>query len=136
MGGILLGSFDGVSAIFWVFFDTILPFVTALVIILGIMFVFFVICMMVAEKLGYDVGVDEQGKKSQKGEGKDENEGKNEKKGGSSDGDGDGSGTGGEEEGSGEGTEVDEKTRLRVNIDMLEEVLKTQKERLEELNKT
>lgn len=135
VGGILSGSFDGVSAVFWVFFDTILPFVTALVIILGIMLVCFVLCMMVAEKLGYEVGIDEQRKKSQKGEGEGQDERKNEKKEGSSDGDSDGSGTGGKEEDSRKGTEVDEKTKLRVNIDMLEGILKAQKERLDELNK-
>lgn len=85
--------------------------------------------MTVADRLGYDVGIDKQRKKAQKkSEGQSEGESM-------AQGDGDGSGTGGKEEGSGEGTEVDEKKQLSVNIDMLEGILKVQKERLEELDK-
>ncbi|KAJ5416322.1 hypothetical protein N7491_011357 [Penicillium cf. griseofulvum] len=93
-------SVSTVGNILYGLFDTILPFVTALIIFVGIVFVCYVPCMTVADRLGYDVGIDKQRKKAQKkSEGQSEGESM-------AQGDGDGSGTGGKEEGSGKGRKL------------------------------
>lgn len=121
-----------VSGIFEIFFEGILPFFVAVVFILVILFVCFLVCMMVAGALGYDVGMDEKKKTEQeKGECRNKEDSLSSSGSEKEDpgaGGGDGSGTGGN-------GEVDEKTRLRVEIEMLEGILRARKERLGELNK-
>lgn len=117
--GTILGAFFGLV------FDYILPVAVAIVLILGFCFVCFTVWFVVAQALGFDVGVDAERKRVQEGEKRDQGEGQGQQ----------GSDGGAGEKGEQNEVDVDEKTRLRVEIRMLEENLRVRREKLAELDK-